>query len=177
VSRRSEASAAHRGESQHRITATLVALAVLAVCLVSACSRSKSGDDGEAFFLDQERSGFAADADADVYSGPAPLTVQFTARTGGATGAVSYRWNFDDHATAEGQSPAHTFGKRGWYLVTMDASDSAGHAYRMNLQLHAWRPSDWNRMLAHPDDRIVRHALRELAAKRATATASASTAH
>lgn len=48
----------------------------------------------------------------------------------------------------------------------MDARDAAGHVYRMNLLLHAWRPKDWARLQAHHDVRIMRHAARELESKR-----------
>jgi len=87
---------------------------------------------------------------------------------------VSYRWNFDDRTTSSEQNPGHTFSRHGWYSVTLDARDAAGHTYRLNLLLHAWRQKDWTRLQAHHDLRIVQHAARELERKRRrSATAAA----
>jgi hypothetical protein len=134
-------------------------------------SASHQGEEGQ--FLDSERGEFAADADADTYAGPAPLTVRFTARTINGAGRVTYAWNFDDGSRSGEQNPVHTFRKRGWYLVTMDARDGSGRTYRVNLQLHAWRPRDWTRFQEHHDMRIPEHAARELERKRQKAAAAA----
>jgi hypothetical protein len=48
--------------------------------------------------------------------------------------------DLDDGTTSAEQNPSHTFRRHAWYNVTMDARDAAGHVYRMNLLLHAWRP-------------------------------------
>jgi len=119
------------------------------------------------------RAEFSADADADPYAGPAPLSVQFSATASNGSGRVSYRWSFDDGQTGTAQKPLHVYRKHGWYEVTMDARDEAGHSYRMNLLLHAWRPRDWTRMRNKLDVRIVQHAARELERKRARAAGNA----
>jgi len=145
-------------------------LLALAVLLLGSFQAHARGHDG--IRLPSERSEFAADADADTYTGPAPLTVHFSARTISASGRVTYRWDFDDRAGSPEQNPHHTFRRQGWYNVTLDARDETGHSYRMNLLLHAWRPRDWARLQKAPDMRIVRHAARELERKRSRAGAS-----
>lgn len=153
------------------VTAAVVACVLLALA-GSAAGRRGSGTDtpeDEGHFLETERGEFAADADADTYAGPAPLTVRFTSRAINPSGRITYTWNFDDGSRSSDQNPVHTFDKRGWYLVTMDARDAAGRTYRINLQLHAWRPRDWDRFQKTRDMRIVQHAARELERKRARA--------
>src|SRR5262249_3178503 len=105
---------------------------------------------------------FSADADADPYAGPAPMSVRFSATASNASGRVSYAWSFDDGETSTERKPVHVYRKHGWYEVTMNARDEAGHSYRMNLLLHAWRPRDWTRMRNKLDVRIVQHAAGEL---------------
>lgn len=150
-------------------------LATLVICLLLAGAvsvrRTSAGaaEDAPGHFLDSEADEFAADADADTYAGPAPLTVRFTAHTINATRSVRYRWDFDDGSGSTVQNPRHTFRKRGWYLVTMEARDAAGQTYRINLQVHAWRPRDWERFQKTRDMRIANHAARELERKRARA--------
>jgi hypothetical protein len=155
----------------------------LTICLVLATSiaalgrdRATKPTDEEGMFLDEERDEFAADADADVYAGPAPLTVAFTARTINAKGRVRYAWNFDDRTTSTEQNPRHTFRKPGWYIVTMDARDDSGESYRITLQLRAWKPRDWDRFHATRDPRIVARGVRELQRKRARDAQAAETA-
>src|SRR5262249_37555751 len=134
-------------------------LLAVGLCLVAA-TRSPGGENRqEGFFIGHDRE-FEADADADVYAGPAPLKVKFSAGAQHASGRVTYRWDFDDGTTSTEQNPSHSFRRHGWYNVAMDARDAAGQVYRMNLLLHAWRPKDWARLQAHRDVRIVQHARR-----------------
>jgi len=144
-------------------TRTCALLAFLA--LAGGCSRPGGEDDDDAF-LPRERDDFAADADADTYAGPAPLAVHFSAKTINGTAPVVYAWDFDDRSSSTQQNPAHTFRRPGWYLVTMDARDGAGKSYRINLQLHAWKASEWRRLQKRPDPRIVARSLRALERKR-----------
>lgn len=157
-----------------KVLGTLLACVLLAAASVASAGRRSGSSvrDDQSQFLDNEQDAFAADADADTYAGPAPLTAHFTARTINPKGRVRYTWNFDDRSASSEQNPVHTFRKRGWYLVTMDAHDAAGNTYRINLQLHAWRPRDWARLLARRDMRISEHAVRELMRKRQRAAAS-----
>jgi hypothetical protein len=84
----------------------------------------------------------------------------------------TFRWAFDDRTESTDQNPEHTFRKPGWYAVTMDARDDAGHTYRVNLLVHAWRERDWVRMQQSQDMRIVRRSIRELQRKNAEVAAS-----
>lgn len=129
---------------------------------------SLRGEEGES--IDSEPNEFAADADADTYAGPAPLTVHFTARAINGAGGVTYSWTFDDGFRSAEQNPVHTFHKRGWYLVSMDARDSEGKTDRITLQVHAWRPRDWVEFQTSRDMRIPEHAVRELERKRRKAS-------
>jgi PKD domain len=145
----------------------------IVLLLLGAAPALGGGKSDQGFFVDHDDE-FEADGDADIYAGPAPLAVKFSARAIHASGRVSYRWNFDDRTTSSEQNPGHTFSRHGWYSVTLDARDTAGHTYRLNLLLHAWRQKDWTRLQAHHDLRIVQHAARELERKRRrSATAAA----
>ncbi len=144
-------------------------LLALVLLLLGGARAQADGPGHEAVLRQSEGSEFAADADADTYAGPAPLTVHFSARAIKASGRVTYRWEFDDRVGSTEQNPYHTFRRHGWYNVTMDARDETGHSYRMNLLLHAWRPRDWARLQTARDMRIVRHAVRELERKRSRA--------
>lgn len=146
-------------------------LLAIAVVLVAATGSLAAGKAHEGFFIGRDGE-FEADADANVYAGPAPLAVKFSASAQHASGRVTYRWNFDDGTTSAEQNPSHGFRRHGWYNVTMEARDAAGHVYRMNLLLHAWRPKDWARLQAHQDVRIMRHAARELERKRSREAAA-----
>ncbi len=145
------------------IAAALACLVLAGVCPVSA---GEARDEDSNQFLDTERDEFAADADADTYAGPAPLTVRFTSTTINPSGRVTYAWNFGDGSKSTERTPVHTFRKRGWYYVTMEARNAKGQTYRINLLLHAWRPRDWTRLRERRDMRIAEHAARELEAKR-----------
>jgi hypothetical protein len=144
--------------------ARLMAICILAAVVASSIGCARSDEDRDDAFLDDGRT-LASDADADPYTGPAPLTVRFTAKTINVFGKVSYRWNFDDRTTSTEQNPTHTFPRQGWYRVTLDARDAGGHTDRTNLLLHVWRPRDWARMQRHRDMRIVSRSLRELKRK------------
>ena len=63
------------------------------------------------------------DAFSDKPNGKAPLTVQFT---DGSTGASSWLWNFGDRNTSTEQNPAHTYNKAGAYTVTLSVKGPGG---------------------------------------------------
>lgn len=66
-------------------------------------------------------------ATASVTSGPAYLTVNFTATAVGGTGSYNtWAWSFGDGATAAVQDPTHTYTKPGSYPVNVSVNDSAG---------------------------------------------------
>jgi PKD domain len=128
-----------------------------------ACSRAPT-EKAEGPFLDDGYS-LSSDADADTYTGPASLTVAFTAHAIHGVGRTTYHWSFDDHGTSEEQNPVHTFARQGWYRVVMNAKDGAGGTDQTTLLLHVWRPRDWARLQRHRDMRIVMRSLRELKRK------------
>ena len=57
---------------------------------------------------------------ADVTSGAAPLTVQFTDTSTGSP--TSWLWTFGDGNTSTAQNPQHTYSSAGTYTVTLTAS-------------------------------------------------------
>lgn len=63
---------------------------------------------------------------ASVYSGDAPLTVQFTdTSTGNAT---SWLWDFGDSNTSTVQNPVHEYSVPGSYSVTLNVSNAYGYS-------------------------------------------------
>ncbi len=62
--------------------------------------------------------------DANVSSGMAPLTVQFTDRSTGDP--TSWSWEFGDGATSTEQNASHTYTATGTYTVTLNATNAAG---------------------------------------------------
>jgi beta propeller repeat protein len=73
----------------------------------------------------QETIFLIADFSADPKSGYAPLDVQFTDNSQGATG---WNWNFGDGATSTQQNPMHTYSAAGNYTVALTASNENGSA-------------------------------------------------
>jgi len=67
-----------------------------------------------------------ADFSADITSGYAPLTVQFTdASMLGTNPITSWSWDFDNDGTVDSyeQNPIHTYAKAGTYTVKLTVSD------------------------------------------------------
>lgn len=60
---------------------------------------------------------------ADVNFGFAPLTVNFT---NASIGATTYLWNFGDGSTSTEPNPTHVYTDVGFYTVTLTASNFAG---------------------------------------------------
>lgn len=56
-------------------------------------------------------------------SGFAPLTVNFTDQS---TGATSWSWDFGDTGTSSAQNPSHVYNSPGLYTVTLTATNSYG---------------------------------------------------
>lgn len=59
---------------------------------------------------------------ASVWSGNAPLSVDFS----NLTGADEYDWNFGDNNTSKDNSPRHTYNEPGNYVVVLTVKNSAG---------------------------------------------------
>jgi PKD repeat protein len=65
------------------------------------------------------------DASADRQSGPAPLTVAFSAD--GSADVVKYHWDFGDaNGTSLEQNPTHTYMTPGTYTATVTVTDDGG---------------------------------------------------
>ncbi len=57
---------------------------------------------------------------ASTLTGPAPLTVNFSANNSVGNGNIaSYQWSFGDNTSATGSNPAHSFSKVGTYSVKL----------------------------------------------------------
>ena len=63
-------------------------------------------------------------ATANVYTGNAPLPVNFAGQVVGST-STTYTWTLGDNANSNLQNPSHTYNVGGDYLVTLSATDSA----------------------------------------------------
>jgi PKD repeat protein len=63
---------------------------------------------------------------ANITSGNAPFTVNFTDQTPGSQ--TSWNWNFGDGGTSTQQNPAHTFNAAGDYTVTLNVNGACGPA-------------------------------------------------
>ncbi|WP_460006997.1 PKD domain-containing protein [Methanogenium cariaci] len=61
---------------------------------------------------------------ANITTGTAPLTVQFTDTSTGTP--TSWSWNFGDGATSTDQNPTHTYQNAGTYDVTLTVSNAEG---------------------------------------------------
>lgn len=66
----------------------------------------------------------AADFTANVTSGPAPLTVNFTNMSQGQYSSLS--WTFGDGGTSNQENPAHTYNNPGTYTVTLTVTGPGG---------------------------------------------------
>jgi len=61
---------------------------------------------------------------ADVTTGTAPLSVQFT--DGSTNSPASWAWTFGDGASSTAQNPRHSYSNPGTYTVTLKATNAAG---------------------------------------------------
>ena len=69
-----------------------------------------------------------ADFNANVTSGNAPLSVQFTDLS---QNAASSRWDFGDGASSTEKNPTHTYSAEGTYNVNLKVSNSNGIALKL----------------------------------------------
>ncbi len=61
---------------------------------------------------------------AKVFSGHAPLTVEFTDNSTGFP--TSWNWSFGDGSFSSAQNPTHTFSSGGAYTITLNVTNAAG---------------------------------------------------
>ncbi len=62
---------------------------------------------------------------ADIQSGTAPLTVQFTDTSGNSP--IGWQWSFGDGSMSTDQNPSYTYTQSGTYSVSLTAVNSGGH--------------------------------------------------
>ncbi len=70
-------------------------------------------------------SGMLSTFDADILSGPADLTVNFTDNSLPQGGITEWNWDFDNDGTIDSneQNPSHTYSEPGTYSVSLTVSD------------------------------------------------------
>lgn len=83
-----------------------------------------SSDIFDAYTLDRCDGAAAAAFEADVTSGQAALTVNFTDLS--SHGPTSWLWNFGDGSSATDRHPSHTYTLAGTYTVSLTVSNSMG---------------------------------------------------
>ena len=77
-----------------------------------------------------------AAATADIYSGEAPLMVNFTGSASiDDTGITSYDWEFGDGNTSNEANPSHEFQEPGLYMVTLAVSDTEGLESQITIEI------------------------------------------
>ncbi len=82
-----------------------------------------------------------ADFSADPTTGVAPLTVNFTDLSVGAT---SWSWNFGDGGTSTAQNPSHVYSSLGTYTVTLTATNAYGSDVETKVDyISVVEPTGW----------------------------------
>jgi PKD repeat protein len=97
----------------------IIVLCCLGTILVAGCPTPQTAGT----------SPVSADIGTSATSGPAPLTVAFTAvnATSLTGGDLTYAWDFDDGTGSEQVEVTHTFEQPGRYIVRLQVSDEAGN--------------------------------------------------
>ncbi|MBN1873860.1 MAG: PKD domain-containing protein [Anaerolineae bacterium] len=93
-------------------------------------------------YLDIEAAEPTANFSADVTSGEAPLTVQFTDLS--SNGPASWEWDFDNDGTVDAtdQHPTHTYQEMGTYTVRLHVSNEKGSDDEVKVNyITAWLPA------------------------------------
>ena len=79
---------------------------------------------------------------ADVTSGPAPLTVNFSDQS--ANGPTTWAWDFNNDGTTDSSkaNPSYTYSDPGTYSIHLTVSNAAGQASEVKTDLVSVLPSD-----------------------------------
>ncbi|UCD84039.1 MAG: PKD domain-containing protein [Deltaproteobacteria bacterium] len=80
-----------------------------------------------------------AAASADLTSGYAPLTVNFTGSVSEGNAPFTYEWDFGDSETSTEQNPAHTYGAAGAFTVVFTVKDADGDSDSSSVGIEAAR--------------------------------------
>ena len=80
-------------------------------------------------------------ATSDVWRGPAPLTVNFSAAGSYDPDGniVSYAWDFGDGSVASGQDVSHTYTSRGVYVAVLTVTDNLGLTSTAQVDIRVFR--------------------------------------
>ena len=82
-------------------------------------------------------------ASANVTSGGAPLTVQFSGDSStDDSGITSYFWNFKDGLTGTTPNPSHTFTQAGSYVVDLTVKDAQGLSNTTSITITVNSPNN-----------------------------------
>lgn len=102
-----------------RFVASISLVAALTGC---GASTSKGGQTGEP----GTDTSPTVSATANVTTGVAPLSVDFTGIAAGGNGQLSYEWDFGDGDTDSDLTPSHTFTQNGTFNAKFTATDEDG---------------------------------------------------
>ena len=82
-----------------------------------------------------------ASASANLVSGPAPLTINFTGSGTDPDGIIaSYSWNFGDGETSSQQNPSHEYADAGTYIAALIVTDDKDASATDNLTISVSLP-------------------------------------
>ena len=87
-------------------------------------------------------SSLSAYAGASLYSGQAPLTVQFEGGASGGDSPYTYRWTFGDGSSSTQQNPSHTYNQAGTFTATLTVTDDLGSqdSDTVTITVHSIQP-------------------------------------
>ena len=93
---------------------------------VSLTATNAGGSDGETKtnYITVTGAAPVANFSGSPTSGVKPLAVSFTDTS--TNSPTSWSWNFGDSATSTAQNPSHTYTSRGYFTVTLTATNAAG---------------------------------------------------
>jgi len=86
-------------------------------------------------------SSLSAGANANTFSGQAPLTVQFTGSASGGNSPYTYSWTFGDGASSTQQNPSHTYSQSGNFTARLTVTDNSGSQDSASLNINVSEPT------------------------------------
>ncbi len=116
---------------------SLMMVAVLSMCVISACKKDDDDDDGGD---GAPVASFQYEVSASDY-----LTVSFTNYSTGATG---YSWDFGDGNSSTEENPTHTYSEAGTYDIVLTASKTGASSSSFTETLTLTDPNEALSLLA-----------------------------